>query len=88
MHQHPFASQRFLQAAANLEALVPVMKAGDLEAFIKIVELEALSLHAMMMTSNPYFILASLNNTCLRALGSYFLSSNFSGFVRGFFLVT
>jgi diphosphomevalonate decarboxylase len=57
MHQHPFASQRFLQAAANLEALVPVMKAGDLEAFIKIVELEALSLHAMMMTSNPYFIL-------------------------------
>ena len=57
MHQHPFAPQRFLQAAANLEALVPVMKAGDLEAFIKIVELEALSLHAMMMTSNPYFIL-------------------------------
>ena len=57
MHQHPFASQRFLQAGANLEALVQIMKAGDLEAFIKVVELEALSLHAMMMTSNPYFIL-------------------------------
>ena len=33
------------------------MKSGDLEGFIEIVESEALSLHAMMMTSNPYFIL-------------------------------
>ena len=31
--------------------------AGDLEGFIKIVELEALSLHALMMTSNPSYIL-------------------------------
>jgi len=65
MHQHPFAPQRFLQAAENLEAIVPVMKAGDLEAFIKIVELEALSLHAMMMTSNPYFILMKPNTLAI-----------------------
>ena len=37
------------------------MKSGDLDTFIKIVELEALSLHAMMMTSNPYYILMKPN---------------------------
>jgi len=37
------------------------MKSGDIDAFIKIVELEALSLHAMMMTSTPYFILIKPN---------------------------
>ena len=35
-----------------------------------------------------YLIFDSRNMTCLRARGSYFLSSNFSGFVRGFFFVT
>ena len=34
-----------------------ILKTGDLEGFIKIVELEALSLHALMMTSNPSYIL-------------------------------
>lgn len=35
-----------------------------------------------------YLILASLNATCLRATGSYFLKVNFSVLVREFFLVT
>jgi len=65
MHQHPFAANRFKQASDNLDALVPIMKAGDLEAFIKIVELEALSLHAMMMTSSPYFILMQPNTIAI-----------------------
>src|SRR5690606_37774290 len=34
---------------------------GNLDAFIKIVESESLSLHAMMMTSMPYFILMKPN---------------------------
>jgi diphosphomevalonate decarboxylase len=34
---------------------------ADLDAFIKIVESEALTLHAMMMTSMPYFILMKPN---------------------------
>jgi diphosphomevalonate decarboxylase len=34
---------------------------GDLDAFIQIVESEALTLHAMMMTSLPYFILMKPN---------------------------
>ena len=61
MHGHPFAQERFKQAAQNLEKLIPVLKNGDLDGFIKIVESEALTLHAMMMTSLPYFILMKPN---------------------------
>lgn len=61
MHDNPFASQRFRQAENNLEKLIPVLTSGNLDEFIKIVESEALSLHAMMMTSQPYFILMKPN---------------------------
>ncbi len=61
MLDHPFAEQRFRQAKENLSKLRPVFKNGDLSEFIKIVESEALSLHAMMMTSMPYFILMKPN---------------------------
>lgn len=61
MHHHPFASSRFEQAHENLSKLIGIFKSGDLEAFVKIVESEALTLHAMMMTSMPYFILMKPN---------------------------
>ncbi|MCM4159498.1 diphosphomevalonate decarboxylase [Antarcticibacterium flavum] len=61
MHGHPFAEARFQQAHSNLEKLREIFKSGDLKAFIKIVESEALTLHAMMMSSNPYFILMKPN---------------------------
>ncbi len=61
MHDHPFAEARFAQANENLSKLIPVLKEGNLDQFIKIVESEALSLHAMMMTSMPYFILMKPN---------------------------
>ncbi|WP_396633205.1 diphosphomevalonate/mevalonate 3,5-bisphosphate decarboxylase family protein [Maribacter sp. R86514] len=61
MHGHPFASQRFGQAHKNLEKLKSILSEGDLDSFINIVESEALTLHAMMMTSNPYFILMKPN---------------------------
>lgn len=57
MEGHPYAEQRFHSAEENLKLLIPILKLGDLEGFGKIVEHEALSLHAMMMTSHPYFIL-------------------------------
>ena len=57
MKNHPFAKERFEQAHRNLEELKPIFKSGDLDAFVNIVESEALTLHAMMMTSQPYFIL-------------------------------
>jgi len=61
MHNHPFAEQRFAQAHENLSALKTVLETGNLQEFIKIVESEALTLHAMMMTSMPYFILMKPN---------------------------
>jgi len=61
MHNHPFAEQRFEQAHSNLDALISVLKSGDLSTFIRIVESEALTLHAMMMSSDPYFILMKPN---------------------------
>jgi len=61
MHNHPFAKQRFQQANSNISKISKVLQSGDLLAFIAIVESEALSLHAMMMTSNPYFILMKPN---------------------------
>ena len=61
MHNHPFAEQRFMQAHENLSKLINVFKKGDLKSFIEIVESEALTLHSMMMTSMPYFILMKPN---------------------------
>lgn len=61
MHHHPFAQQRFAQAHENLIKLKSVFSTGNLKEFIKIVESEALTLHAMMMTSQPYFMLMKPN---------------------------
>ena len=61
MHNHPFAEQRFAQAHENLDKLIEIFENGNLEEFIKVVESEALTLHAMMMTSMPYFILMKPN---------------------------
>ncbi|WP_158845337.1 diphosphomevalonate/mevalonate 3,5-bisphosphate decarboxylase family protein [Algibacter sp. L1A34] len=61
MYGHPFAQQRFEQANKNLSSIKSILKSGDLNAFIGLVESEALTLHAMMMTSMPYFILMKPN---------------------------
>jgi diphosphomevalonate decarboxylase len=61
MHNHPFAKQRFLQANENISKISEVLQNGDIKSFMEIVESEALTLHAMMMTSNPYFILMKPN---------------------------
>ncbi len=61
MHNHPFAKQRFEQAHKNIEDLKIILESGNLKAFIELIESEALTLHAMMMTSMPYFILMKPN---------------------------
>jgi diphosphomevalonate decarboxylase len=61
MHDHPFAERRFEQAHYNLAQLKTILENGNIDEFIKIVESEALTLHAMMMTSMPYFILMKPN---------------------------
>jgi diphosphomevalonate decarboxylase len=61
MFGHPYAEKRFEQAHDNLAKITKILAEGNTEEFIKIVESEALTLHAMMMTSMPYFILMKPN---------------------------
>ncbi|SHM82295.1 diphosphomevalonate/mevalonate 3,5-bisphosphate decarboxylase family protein [Polaribacter sp. KT 15] len=61
MHNHPYAENRFTQANENLEKISNILQNGDIKAFVNLVESEALTLHAMMLTSNPYFILMKPN---------------------------
>jgi len=61
MHNHAYAASRFDQAVENLAHLVPILKEGNLDEFVSLVESEALTLHAMMLTSKPYFILMKPN---------------------------
>ena len=41
----------------NISKLMNILKSGDLNEFCKLVESEALMLHALMMSSNPSYIL-------------------------------
>lgn len=57
MDEHPYRVARVNQAKKNTESLINALQNGDFNTFITICEQEALSLHAMMMTSNPSYIL-------------------------------
>lgn len=61
MENHPFAEARYQQANNNLKHMHKVLESGDLEQFIEIVENEALSLHGLMMSSNPGYLLMHFN---------------------------
>ena len=57
MNGNPYAQVRFAEAAKNFFTLQEILKNGDMDGFIKLVEHEALTLHAMMIVSDPAFIL-------------------------------
>jgi diphosphomevalonate decarboxylase len=57
MENHPFATQRFLIAEKNMQRIMHALAKGETEEVGEIIESEALMLHAMMMTSNPSYIL-------------------------------
>lgn len=57
MNTNPYAQRRFQEAHENFKLLKLILKNGDMESFIQLVEHEALTLHAMMMMSEPAFIL-------------------------------
>jgi len=61
MHNHPFADARFELANRNLGSIKEVLASGNLKKFIEVVESEALTLHAMMLSSIPYFVLMKPN---------------------------
>lgn len=58
MNAHEYANQRFAQANRRTGEIVKILANGDWESFIRITESEALTLHAMMMSSpNPYLLM-------------------------------
>jgi diphosphomevalonate decarboxylase len=57
MDGHPYASKRYELAAANVLSLCEALKSGDMDEFVRITESEALNLHALMMSSDPDYLL-------------------------------
>lgn len=57
MDGHPYAAARFAQAGQHIGALQEILRGGDFMQLAQLIELEALTLHAMMMSSSPHFML-------------------------------
>lgn len=57
MNDNPYAEARYRQANNRMTLLLGALKTGDLEVFGKISEDEALTLHALMMCSDPSYML-------------------------------
>ena len=62
MDQNIYADNRYQEARQRLHNLLTALKTGDLETFGSICEKEALTLHALMMCSNPPYILMQPNS--------------------------
>ena len=65
MNEHWFAQQRFKQAETHTDQLIQILTDGDVEGFIEVAENEALSLHAMMMTSSSSYVLMRPNTVAI-----------------------
>lgn len=61
MDNNPYALNRYEQAHRHLGEIIAAMQNGDLEKFGSIVEKEALTLHALMMASEPPYMLMEPN---------------------------
>jgi diphosphomevalonate decarboxylase len=62
MEHHAYAAARVAQANENLENMLVALQEGDESGFAALVEEEALTLHAMMFTSRPGYILLKPNS--------------------------
>ncbi|MBL4559700.1 MAG: diphosphomevalonate decarboxylase [Labilibaculum sp.] len=77
MVNHPYATARFAQANSHFERMLGVLRSGNLEEFIEIMENEALSLHGLMMNSTPSFTLLKPNTLeLIERIRSFRLSSH------------
>ncbi|HEY3373419.1 MAG TPA: diphosphomevalonate decarboxylase [Prolixibacteraceae bacterium] len=61
MNDHIYQPSRIAQAHQNLNELYLALLTGNKENFMEVVESEALSLHALMMTSRPSYLLLKPN---------------------------
>lgn len=61
MESNPYSRVRYAEANKNFSALLKYLNNGNILGFIEIAEHEALSLHAMLLASNPWQILLKAN---------------------------
>lgn len=61
MENNPYATIRYEQADINTQTLLEVLRTGDIDTFGRILETEAMQLHALMMCSTPSFVLMEPN---------------------------
>ena len=61
MEQNPYAEARYAQANRRTAEMLAVLRTGDTEKFGQLLESEALTLHALMMSSVPYYTLIEPN---------------------------
>ncbi len=77
MDGNVYADNRYAQARQHLYALSAALKQGDLDTFGRITEAEALTLHALMMSSNPPYILMKPNTlAAIEKIQAYRASEN------------
>ena len=57
MENNVYAEARYNQANLRVSELYKIMKTGDVDAFGKLAEDEAMTLHALMMCSDPSYVL-------------------------------
>jgi diphosphomevalonate decarboxylase len=65
MNYHFFHETRIMQANSNLSEIIKVLRTGDESKFAEIVENEALTLHGLLLSSVPGFILLHPNTLIL-----------------------
>ena len=65
MDDNIYADKRYEQAEQRLDLLMAALRTGDIPQFGKIAEDEALTLHALMMCSNPSYILMEAESISL-----------------------
>lgn len=61
MDHNPYAEVRYDQARSNTQKILEILRTGALDDFTTLVEAEAMSLHALMMASSPWYILMHPN---------------------------
>ena len=61
LENHPYAGARFAQASRNYSRLLQILSSDNFSVFAVLVEEEAMSIHSLMMTSNPSFCLMKAN---------------------------
>jgi diphosphomevalonate decarboxylase len=65
MEGNPYAHARYEQANTHITDILHALVNGDITAFGRIVEKEALTLHALMMTSEPSYLLMRPNTLAI-----------------------